>query len=261
MEGQFRDESTLPGRSMPGTWSTIDIAGHPAEYFEPSSGCDSGLGAIYLHSSGLESLAEQAVFTAALECAKLPCISPRGNLSWWTGRRFPEFDRQLTPESYLVEHVRPFLMARCRITLGRVGVFGIGMGGQGALRLAFKYPDQFPVVAAIAAAIDFHELYGEGTALDEMYTSKEQCRQDTAPLHVHPAHYPSSIFFCIDPADQQWFRGNDRLHEKLAALGVPHQADLLTQAGGHGWGYFNHMAERVIHFLQQGLSGQTRRLL
>ena len=135
------------------------------------------------------------------------------------------------------------------------------MGGQGALRLAFKYPQLFPVVAAIAPAIEYHELYGQGTPLDEMYDSKEQCRQDTAIMHVPPHHPPPHIFFCIDPADSRWFRGNDRLHEKLNALGVPHQADLTTRAGGHSWDYFNHMAERVERFVYAGLEQESRRLL
>jgi S-formylglutathione hydrolase len=135
------------------------------------------------------------------------------------------------------------------------------MGGQGALRLAFKHPELFPVVAAISAAIDYYELYDQGTTIDSMYDSKEQCRQDTALLHIHPSRYPPHIFFCIDPDDANWHRGNDRLHEKLAALGVSHEMDLSTRAGGHSWEYFNHMAERVLKFVRTGLEYESRRLL
>ncbi len=135
------------------------------------------------------------------------------------------------------------------------------MGGQGALRLAFKHPDLFPVVAALSSAIEYHELYGQGSSIDEMYDSKEQCRQDTAPMHLHPSKFPPHIFFCIDPTDAAWYRGNDRLHEKLSALGVPHQFDLSTQAGGHSWDYFIQMAERAVRFIYQGLEQESRRLL
>jgi S-formylglutathione hydrolase len=116
-------------------------------------------------------------------------------------------------------------------------------------------------VAGIASALDFHDLYGEGTPLDSLYDSKEQCRQDTAILHVHPTQYPAHIFFCVDPDDERWFRGNDRLHEKLSALGIPHEVDLTTRAGGHSWDYFNHMAAPVERFLLAGLEQQSRRLL
>src|SRR5262249_23174536 len=133
--------------------------------------------------------------------------------------------------------------------------------GQGALRLAFRHPDVFPVAAGIASALDYHELYGQGLTLDQMYESKEQCRQDTALMHVPPVHPPPHLFFCIDPDDSDWLRGNDRLHEKLTALGVEHTADLTTQAGGHPWAYFNHMADPALRFLYQGLEKESRRLL
>jgi S-formylglutathione hydrolase len=143
---------------------------------------------------------------------------------------------------------------------GAVGLLGVSMGGQGALRLAFKHPELFPVVAAVAPAIEYHELYGQGHPLDEMYDSKEQCRQDTAPMHVHPARHPPHVFFCADPEDP-WSRGGDRLHEKLSALGVAHEADLTTRAGGHSWAYFDHMAGRAVRFVHAGLGQEGRRLL
>ena len=115
--------------------------------------------------------------------------------------------------------------------------------------------------AALSSALDYHELHGQGTPLDEMYDSKEQCRQDTALMWVPPAHPPPHIFFAIDPGDERWVRGNDRLHEKLNALGVPHTLDMTTRAGGHSWDYFNHMAGRAMRFLFAGLEQESRRLL
>ena len=94
-----------------------------------------------------------------------------------------------------------------------------------------------------------------------MYDSKEQCRQDTALLHVPPHDPPPHIYFCIDPEDADWYRGNDRLHEKLGALGVEHTADLTTSGGGHSWEYFDRMAEPALRFVHQGLEKESRRLL
>jgi S-formylglutathione hydrolase len=127
--------------------------------------------------------------------------------------------------------------------------------------LAFKHPDLFPAVAALAPVIEYHELYGGGSSLDALYDSKEQCRQDTVPMHVEPGHYPAHVLFAIDPDDEPWRRGCERLREKLAALGVPHEADLDTRAGGHSWDYFNALAGRAVRFLYAGLDEQSRRLL
>src|SRR5262249_62044532 len=124
-----------------------------------------------------------------------------------------------------------------------------------------KYPERFPAVAALAPAVEHHELYGQGSPLDELYDSKEQCRQDSVPMHVQPGRVPPHLFFACDPGDEVWFRGGDRLREKLAALGVEHEADLATRAGGHTWAYFDRMAERALRFLRDGLEREAVRLL
>lgn len=246
---------------MRGTWTSEEIRGKRADIYEPPRGARVRFGILHLHGVGLETLRDRPAFTRLFDELRLACVCPHGQRSWWGDRVCAEFDPQITPERYLLGSVLPFFQERWGLAPRAIGLQGISMGGQGALRLAFKQARLFPVVAAIAAALDYHDLYGEGTPLDAMYDSKEQCRQDTALLHVPPTNYPPHIFFCIDPDDNRWFRGNDRLHEKLSALGIPHECDLTTRAGGHSWDYFNHMAERVERFVQGGLEQESRRLL
>jgi S-formylglutathione hydrolase len=246
---------------MQGQWSTVDIAGKPADVYDPPGSNRPRFGVLHLHGVGLETLRDRPAFTRWFDELKLACICPHGQRSWWADCICAEFDATVTPERYLLDHVVTFFRQRWGLAPRALAVQGISMGGQGALRLAFKHPQLFPVAAAISAAVDYHEWYGQGTPLDEMYDSKEQCRQDTAPLHVHPTHDPPHLFFCIDPDDDRWYRGNDRLHEKLTALGIPHEIDFTTRAGGHSWDYFNHMAERVERFVYSGLEHESRRLL
>lgn len=246
---------------MNGTWTTVEIAGKPADVYDRVNGTRPRFGLLSLHSGGLETLRGNPVYTQLLDELRLACICPHGGFSWWAARACPGFDPQLTPERHLLDNVLPFFHTRWGLAPRHIGLTGISMGGQGALRLAFKYPDQFPVVGAISSSLDYHEWYGRGTPLDEMYDSREHCRQDTAILHVHPSKHPPHILFVIDPDDREWFRGNDRLHEKLTALGVPHEYDFTTRAGGHSWTYFDHMAGRVLRFLVAGLEQESRRLL
>jgi esterase/lipase superfamily enzyme len=246
---------------MTGSWVVAEIAGKPADVYEPPGPSRPRFGVLHLHGVGLETLRDRPAFTRLFDELKLACVCPFGQRSWWADRICTEFDAHITPERYLLDHVVPFMRERWGLGPRGIAVQGISMGGQGALRLAFKHPQLFPVAAGIASAIDYHELYGEGSPLDAMYNSKEQCRQDTAPLHIHPAHHPPHLFFCIDPDDARWFRGNDRLHEKLTALGVPHETDLATRAGGHSWDYFGHVADGVVRFLVAGLEQESRRLL
>jgi S-formylglutathione hydrolase len=245
---------------MNGTWTQVRVGGKPADVYEPAGGARPRFGILHLHDAGLTSLRQQAAFTHLFDELALACVTPYAGVCWWADRVCAEFDPRVTPEGHLLDHVVPLFRERWGLGPPAVGLLGMSMGGQGALRLAFKYPQRFPVAAALAPAIEYHELYGQGSALDEMYDSKEQCRQDTAPMHVQPGSSPPHLFFCIDP-DDPWHRGCDRLREKLLALGVPHEADLDTRAGGHSWQYFDHMAPRAVRFLAAGLEQEGRRLL
>jgi len=245
---------------MHGTWSQIDVAGKPADVYEPA-GAAPRFGVLFLHAYDGRSLRDQAAFTALFDAFHMACLCPLALHTWWADRVCPTFDPRLTAEQHLLQNVFPVFRERWLLEPRSIALLGVSMGGQGALRLAFKDPLTFAVGAGIAATIEYHDLYGQGLPLDEMYDSKEQCRQDTAPMHIHPSRFPPHLFFCCDPDDAHWYRGNDRLHEKLNALGVPHEVDLTTQAGGHTWGYFNHMADRVVRFLHAGLEQQSRRLL
>jgi S-formylglutathione hydrolase len=244
-----------------GAWTTLALAGKTVDLYEPPALGRSRFALVYLHSGEKESLRDRPALTRLLDELTLPCIAPHGDWSWWADRICPEFDTQLTAERFVVDQVVPEARRRWQPGPRGLGIAGISMGGQGALRLAFKHPELFPVVAGISSSLDYHEWYGQGTVLDTLYDSKEQCRQDTALMHIHPHHYPPHIFFCIDPDDARWYRGNDRLHEKLNALGIPHEVDLTTRAGGHAWSYFEHMSPRTLRFVAAGLEQESRRLL
>jgi S-formylglutathione hydrolase len=241
------------------SWTNLQLAGKAVEVYDPPT--KPRFGVLFLHPLGLETLRDRLAYTKLLDRFQLGCICPHGARSWWVDRICMEFDAHLTAEKHVLNNVLPHFQERWSLPPRSVGVFGISMGGQGALRLAFKYPDKFPVAAGISSALDFHELYGEGTPLDDMYDSKEQCRQDTAILYIHSGQSPQHLYFCIDPDDTMWYRGNDRLHEKLSALGAPHTIDFATQAGGHAWSYFDRMAEPALRFMAQALEQESRRLL
>jgi poly(3-hydroxybutyrate) depolymerase len=246
---------------MNGTWMEMPIDGKPADVYQPPGIPRPRFGIMYLHGVGLETLRDSPAYTRLFDELNLACVCPHGQRSWWGDRICGEFDPQVSPEKYLLTQVLPFFQQHWALAPRAIGLLGISMGGQGALRLAFKHPQLFPAVAAVSAALDYHEAYGQGSPLDNMYDSKEQCRQDTALMHIHPSQFPPHIFFAIDPEDDSWFRGNDRLHEKLTALGIPHEIDFTTRAGGHSWDYFNHMADRAVRFIHSGLEQESRRLL
>jgi S-formylglutathione hydrolase len=219
-------------------WQSTTIAGRPADLIEPTR---PALGAvIWLRDETGELPGELA---GLLERDRLRCIAPQARGAWWLDRVEPAFDPVIPPERYLIDHVVPWLGTRA------VAVAGAGRGGQGAVRAALRHPKLFPVAASQDGAFDFHEHFGRGTSLDELYSGREQARQDTAILQIDAHDWPPHLYFACAP-ESEWYRGNDRLHEKLAAMGVPHTAEL--DAPGD--------LATLVAFVAGGLERESRRL-
>jgi pimeloyl-ACP methyl ester carboxylesterase len=243
-----------------GSWITTDLDGHEADVFEPAKPHPAGLVVMYLHGVHVARLDDKLLFTHLLAEHGLRVVAPRTGSTWWADRLAEAFDPHRTPERYVLDCVLPFIERRWGAGPPRIGLLGTSMGGQGALRLAFKHPTTFPAVAAIAPAIDYQLRMREGDEiLWGMYRDEEDCRQDTATLHVHPLNWPRHIWFACDPADERWHESADRLRMKLFSLGIPHEHDLKTSAGGHGWQYYEHMAPAAIGFLVRALEAEQRR--
>jgi S-formylglutathione hydrolase FrmB len=217
---------------------------------------------LYLHGVHQSPLRDKPAFTEQFDKHGLHVVCPVTGPTWWTDRLCPQFDSEMTVQAYLLERVLPLIDERFGTGPPGIGLLGTSMGGQGALRLAYKFPDIFPVVAAISPAIDYQIRLQEGDeVLAQMYPNAEAVRQDTALLHIHPLNWPRHQFFCCDPADTRWYDSVDRLHMKLASIGVPHEHDLQTSGGGHGFEYYNVMAEKAVTFLFDGLERERRRIV
>jgi S-formylglutathione hydrolase FrmB len=246
-----------------GTWSQIELAGHLCRLYEPPSPSSHNDAIIYLHCSEAASLRGYPAFVKEFDRHGLRVIEPISGHSWWTDRIWPEFDSTISAEAYVLDHVVPLLAERWCSRPPQLALLGISMGGQGALRMAYKHPNIFPTVAAISPAIDFQKRIEEAVdpGLDYMYGDAEAARQDSALLHIHPLNWPRNQFFCCDPTDTRWHESADRLRMKLWSLGVPFECDLETQAGGHSFKYACHMAERAVGFIAQRLDQERRRVV
>ena len=263
MQGLHSPCSPYPMPAPSPHWSTVTIDGRECEVFAPPAPLP-GRALVYLHDLRGESLRECPLLCAAVEAARLPVIAPHSGRSWWLDRPMPGFDAALTPERFVVDRLRPEIESRFGVRPPGIAVMGIGMGGQGALRLAYRHPAVFPVSAAITPAIDFHRAMREageradGELFDtlwETFGDVERARQDTAILHVHPLNWPRHQFFASDPADVHWHDGADRLHSKLVALGIPHTAALEPRAD-----FIATAAAEAVQFVLAALDQESRRL-
>ena len=242
-------------------WKAVDIAGHPCEIYIPQARNEHHYVALFLHDRDGKSLQERTSFETEFERHGLTVISPLTGHSWWADRVVPGFDRRVTAANYVKQTIMPWLQENFGVVPPQIGLFGLGMGGQGALRLAYNNPQLFPVVAGVAPDLDFHYRIQEGDeVLYAMYGDKESARQDTAILQIHPLNWPHHQFFCCDPADHRIFEGVDRLRMKLNSIGVPFEIDVETTCPGPQ-SYVDVMASRVVNYLVEKLDQERRRVV
>lgn len=245
----------------PVPWTTVSIAGHRCEIYAPPDPLP-GRGLIYLHDLDGAPRDDEHLPRDLIEPLRMPVIAPQTGRSWWLDKIVPAFDAAITPERYVVEHVREEFRFRFGISPPGIALLGAGMGGQGALRIAYRHPAVFPVAAAVSPAIDFHVAMRESGSRDdgerfdtlwELFGDVERARQETCILHVHPLNWPRHQFFASDPADLAWHDGAARLHSKLAALGIPHTA-LLERRDARA------DVAAALSFIAAALDQESRRL-
>src|SRR5438270_418648 len=111
---------------MNGAWSTAEIAGKPADVYEPPGGGRPRFGVLALHGLGLKTLRDRPAFTRPFDELRLACVCPHGQRCWWADRICAEFAPTLSPEKHLLENVLPFFRERWDLAPPAVGLLGVG---------------------------------------------------------------------------------------------------------------------------------------
>lgn len=239
------------------SWSSHEVPGGAIELFEPSTP-QATIGLLFLPGHSLRTLATSTAWTGSLERAGLRAACPVGGSGWWLDAADPIGDR--TPLEWLHHDVVSWLRNEWGTGERGLAVTGVSLGGQAALGLAYRHSRDYPVVAAVAPAVDFHKLYGLGLPLDNWYSGPEDARQQTVPLHLNPLNWPAHQLLTCDTDDGDWFEGVERLAGKLRSSGVPVTTLFESHALGHCWDYFDAAASPVVDFITERLETVQRTL-
>jgi enterochelin esterase family protein len=204
-----------------------------------------------------------AAFTAAREKGDLPeaiIVAADAGNSFYVNGPTGAFEDMLVKD--VVDHVE----ATYRTLPGRAGraLFGVSMGGYGALRIAFKYPERFAAVATHSAMLlekiptaedgarrgqmaSFNRVFGD--PIDPALWAANDPLLLAAK--ADPKAAPALYFDCGSEDRFQLYVGNKDLHEKLVARGVKHEFALYP--GDHGYEYVRSVIDKSLRFLGTAL--------
>jgi S-formylglutathione hydrolase len=248
--------------TTPAVWTTIEIAGVDCEVLAP---CDPQGCVVWLPESEPISPQQRPQAVAAAVAHHLVVVAPRVSYCWWAGRRTHPLGSAESAADWVRHELRRWLAEQMTIASPAIALVGIESGGQGALRLSYWFPNDFPIAAAVRPAIDYHRLLEDEPrhslariTLRELYGDSETARQDTATLHIHPLNWPRNQWFACPPGDR-WWDGCDRLRMKLVSLGVMHTCDLDSPPGSTS-DYDNATLARAIDYAAERIATERRRV-
>jgi len=172
---------------------------------------------------------------------------------------------QLRYSDFFLEEFMPLVESRYRVRRERRSraVTGVSMGGYGALRFAFRYPDSFAAVSAQSAALmtaspeELNSAIRSGTPLGRLLGTVFGNPIDVAhwkdndPLVLAKRNQAAirsvRIYFNCGREDQfEFASGAEALHRELDAEAIQHEYHLYP--GDHSASYFLRHFDEVMEF-------------
>jgi S-formylglutathione hydrolase FrmB len=166
---------------------------------------------------------------------------------------------------FFVQEFIPLIESRYRVTKGRAhrAISGISMGGYGALRFAFAYPEMFSAVSAQSAALmtespqELNLAIGSGTPLGKLLATvfgdpidavhwKNNDPFILAEKNRAGLRHMAIYFNCGQNDNYGFEKGATALHAQLDKEGIRHEYHLYP--GDHSFSYFLSHFEEVMEF-------------
>lgn len=175
-------------------------------------------------------------------------ITPEGGNGWYTDSATVPSDQY---ESYFLRELITDVDGRFRTIADRQGrsIAGVSMGGYGALKFGFKYPEKFSLTASMSGALDAAVRTDEASIMQTFGGSDSSTRK-TNDLPQLAREFPGDRlvllpYFYLDcGTDDPWLASNRDFSGVLMERKIVHEYRQLP--GGHIWTYWDQQLREVL---------------
>jgi putative tributyrin esterase len=175
-------------------------------------------------------------------------ITPEGGNGWYTDSATVPSDQY---ETYFVRELIADVDSRFRTIADRGGrsVAGVSMGGYGALKFGFKYPEKFSLAASMSGAVDATVRTDEASIM-QTFGEPESPTRKTNDLPRLAREFPAELnpllpYIYLDcGTDDPWLASNRDFSGLLLERKMIHEYRRLP--GGHIWSYWDRQVREVL---------------
>jgi len=183
-------------------------------------------------------------------------VCPDGGFDSWY---WDTANKDYQYETFITKELIPFVETKYAIDGKRTnrGITGLSMGGHGALYLAFRHQDLFAFAGSTSGGVDIRPFPNNWNLKERIgtYHENEKAWNEHTVMELTHLIQPSNLHLFIDCGTEDFFFGvNNKLHEKLNYLNVPHH--YLTLPGKHDWRYWSRSIDFQMAFFNQCFQAQ-----
>ncbi len=183
-------------------------------------------------------------------------VCPDGGFDSWY---WDSSDDNYQYETFITKELLPFVEQRYGVGSDRThrAITGLSMGGHGALYLAFRHQELFAFAGSTSGGVDirpFPNNWGMKKHLGSYHEKPEVWDAHTVIELTHLVR-PKSLQLFIDCGTEDFFFDvNNKLHEKLTYMQIPHH--YLTLPGKHNGEYWARSIDFQMAFFAQCFQSQ-----
>lgn len=202
---------------------------------------------------------------AAIKAGKAPAAIVIGVNGRKTSSWVDTFDGKSPVQSVIIQELIPHIDATYRTIASREGraIEGFSMGGAGAPKIGFKYPDLFGAVGVLGGALHDLESYkSRGTAFQDIYGDNEEYYRGNdawSVLEKNADAIRGRIFVRVAVGGKDnLLEKNTAYHKLLTKLKIAHEFDVIPDAAHNPDQVYDGLGDKTWAFYTKAFAQANR---